>query len=395
MALEPGSRIGRIRIDALLGTGGMGEVYRGWDEKLERAVALKVVHADKRLSAAMHHRFLREARVLSKLDHPNICRIYDVLEREDGDYLVLELVEGATLRARLHELSRSEAIGVALDVARVLAVTHARAIVHRDLKPDNIMITPAGQVKVLDFGLARAIVEHEHVAPLTVEELTADDYEKTAVLGRPTSSTEEDDTHTSAGSLVGTLQYMSPEQARGLPLSEATDIYSLGIVLVELLTRDRAYPESPSMADLLVQVRRAEVRPFDVRDRALNALLKRMLALYPSDRPRAEDVVRALEAIRARPAVIRRRVIASLSAAAIILTIGGAFFVSRYLASTSSLFASNAHRRVAILPFRNETGDKSLQWMSNGLAVLVTEGVSRVRGAEVVPTEEVERAMRD
>src|SRR5919108_5368434 len=120
MPLEPGMRIGRIRVEALLGTGGMGEVYRGWDEKLERAVALKVVHADKRLHAAMRARFLREARVLSRLDHPNICRLYDVLEREDGDYLVLELVEGTTLRARMERgLSKPEAIDVALQVARV------------------------------------------------------------------------------------------------------------------------------------------------------------------------------------------------------------------------------------------------------------------------------------
>jgi tetratricopeptide (TPR) repeat protein len=398
MTLDSGTRIGRIRIDDLLGTGGMGEVYRGWDEKLERAVALKVVHADKRLSTAMHNRFLREARVLSKLDHPNICRIYDVLEREDGDYLVLELVEGATLRTRMREaLSHREALDVALQVARVLAVTHARGIVHRDLKPDNIMLTPDGQVKVLDFGLARALVapeqEQDREPPMTAEDFTADDFEKTAVLGRRGSSTESADTHTAAGSLVGTLHYMSPEQARGLPLSEETDVYSLGIVLYEMFAGERAYDETTSLNELLVHVRRAEVRPFDFHDRGLNALLKRMLALYPSERPRAEEVVRALEAIRARPARIRRRTIAAAGIAAIVLTIAAAYLISRRMESTRRLFASSEHGRLAILPFRNATGDPSLRWIDAGLQSLVTEGVSRARGADVVAADDVARAI--
>ena len=289
MPLEPGMRIGRIRVEALLGSGGMGEVYRGWDEKLERAVALKVVHADKRLNAEMRARFLREARVLSRLDHPNICRLYDVLEREDGDYLVLELVEGTTLRTRMENgVSKSEAVDVALQVARVLAATHARGIVHRDLKPDNVMITADGVVKVLDFGLARATDEVTG-APMreaTQIDFDSDDVEKTAVLGRVMTTT--DPTHTSAGSLVGTLHYMSPEQARGLPISETSDVYSLGILLYEMLVPGhRAYANVESMSDLLLLVRRAEIAPHDFRDRALSGLLRQMLALHPADRAQA------------------------------------------------------------------------------------------------------------
>src|SRR3954454_22275979 len=158
MPLAAGSHVGRIRIDALLGAGGMGEVYRGWDEKLERAVALKSITSERRLSPALRARFLREARVLSKLDHPNICRIWDVLELVDGDWLGLELIDGPTLRARIENgLPRQEAIAIALQVARVLAVAHGRGIIHRDLKPDNVMQTASGTVKVLDFGLARAV----------------------------------------------------------------------------------------------------------------------------------------------------------------------------------------------------------------------------------------------
>ena len=384
-------RIGRIRIDALLGTGGMGEVYRGWDEKLERAVALKVVHADKRFSAAMRNRFLREARVLSQLDHPNICRIYDVLEREDRDYLVLEFVEGTTLRDR--KLSRREALDAALQVARVLTETHARGIVHRDLKPDNIMLT-GRQVKVLDFGLARPVLDSETHVQVSAEDIGAEDWEKTAVLGRPAATTAED-THTSVGSLVGTLQYMSPEQARGLPVSEATDIYSLGVLLYEMLSGQTPYGETESTGDLLGRVRRAAIVPYDSRDRALDTLLRRMLALYPADRPRADEVAHELERILDRPARIKRRLFATGIAAVVVALIAGAFFVSRSVSESRSLFGARTNGKIALLPFRNATGDRSLQWIEFGLADLVGEGMRRVRGVDVVPAEETARSMRN
>src|SRR3954451_2171239 len=180
----PGSRIGRIRIDAVLGAGGMGTVYRGFDERLERAVALKRSHADKRRSPALRARFMREARVLSKLDHPNICRIYDVIEAGDADYLVLELIEGVTLRERLASLPRGEALRIALEIVRVLELAHAQGIVHRDLKPDNVMITPAGDVKVLDYGLARLVdgtTDSDDATPIDFD-FGLDDVAKTVIL---------------------------------------------------------------------------------------------------------------------------------------------------------------------------------------------------------------------
>jgi tetratricopeptide (TPR) repeat protein len=334
MPLEPGTRIGRIRVDALLGTGGMGEVYRGWDEKLERAVALKVVHADKRVNAAVRARFLREA--------------------------------------------------------RVLAVTHARGIVHRDLKPDNIMLTPSGQVKVLDFGLARP-VDPAQVAHAPIDNFAFDDVEQTAVLGRPAGTT--DPSHTTAGSLVGTLHYMSPEQARGLPITEASDIYSLGIVLYEMLANgERPYPQTEAMSELLVSVRRAEIVPRDFHDPAINALVKRMLCLHPADRSPAENVVQQLEAIRERPSRMHRRFLATIAALALLLLIAGVVFVSR-MTGPGRLFARPGGR-IAVLPFRNATGDASLRWIESGLADFVAEGTRRARGADVVPVEQVSRAMQ-
>ena len=391
MPLASGSRIGRIRVEALLGSGGMGEVWRGFDEKLERPVALKIVHADKRFSAAMRGRFLREARLLSKLDHPNICRIYDVLERDDGDYLVLELVEGTTLRKRAPELSKERIVEIALQVARVLAATHARGIIHRDLKPDNIMLTPSGEVKVLDFGLARAVGDDAHES-LPVTDFATDDQEKTAVLGSPISTTAPEASQTVAGSLVGTLQYMSPEQARGLPLSPASDIYSLGIVLHELLSRRRAYDdETAQLNDLLVRVRTAGVTPFDFRDRDVTALLARMLKMHPGDRPEATEVVRALEAIRDRPARRKRHLAIAAAVVAIVLLIGGAFLASRYVGAPRRLSGA----RLAILPFENATGDRSLSWVELGLAELVADGLSRAKGADVVRPEAAARAMKN
>src|SRR5262245_13732250 len=155
-----GRTVGHVRIEALLGRGAMGEVYRGFDTALERPVALKAIRAEQRVTAEARGRFLREARLLSKLDHPNICRVYDLLEGTDCDFLALELIEGETLRSAASRLSPEETLRIGEQIAGALAAAHARGVVHRDLKPENVMLTAgtaAGGrvVKVLDFGLAR------------------------------------------------------------------------------------------------------------------------------------------------------------------------------------------------------------------------------------------------
>src|SRR5688572_16802415 len=152
-----GRRFGHIRITDVVGQGGMGDVYAGYDEKLDRKVALKVLHAENRLDAESRERLVREARALSKLDHPHICRIYDYIESTDVDVLVLEFINGRTLQDVIYDeqTSRSEKLEIAVAVAEVLVAAHRVGIVHRDLKPENVMLTKQGEVKVLDFGLAR------------------------------------------------------------------------------------------------------------------------------------------------------------------------------------------------------------------------------------------------
>ena len=152
------TRVSHYRRLDRLGAGGMGEVYVGVDETLKRRVALKAVHSEQRLQAESKTRFLREAQILSQLDHPNICRVYDYIEDERRDWLVLELIEGKNLRLALQGgLDWSARLKIAEQIADVLVVTHAAGIVHRDLKPGNVMITDSGAVKVLDFGLARSV----------------------------------------------------------------------------------------------------------------------------------------------------------------------------------------------------------------------------------------------
>src|SRR6266542_1662348 len=151
-----GRRYGHIRVERILGQGGMGDVYQGFDETLARRVALKVLHHDIRLDAEARTRLIREARTLSQLDHPNICRIYDFIEDGESDVLVLEMIDGRTLQEAMNDgLSAAEKLRIARAIASVLVAAHRAGIIHRDLKPANVMLTKSGQVKVLDFGLAR------------------------------------------------------------------------------------------------------------------------------------------------------------------------------------------------------------------------------------------------
>jgi tetratricopeptide (TPR) repeat protein/tRNA A-37 threonylcarbamoyl transferase component Bud32 len=289
-----GHLVGNIRLESILGQGGMGTVYQGVDEKLGRVVAVKSIRAGTMLDEQTRARFLREAQVLSHLNHPNICQVFDFVQGEGDDYLVLEFVQGAVLTDAIQDgLPRPRGLGIAVQLADVLTLTHSRGIIHRDLKPDNVMLTADDQVKVLDFGLARHD-EHEAPLPATSAPRSMSD----SVRSSSVSSTVE----TVLGTVMGTVGYMSPEQARGEPASPASDIYSLGLVLQELFTGAKPFNPTSTVQQVLLETRvgrspAAEGLPAD-----LAQLIERMKSLLPEDRPTAPDVAHRLRRIIDKPA---------------------------------------------------------------------------------------------
>src|SRR5262245_24324045 len=216
MPLNSGTRLGPYEILAPLGAGGMGEVYRARDTRLNRDVALKILPAEVANDPMRGQRFELEARAVAALNHPNIVAVYDVGE----GYIVGELVDGQPLRGA--KLGLRKTIDVAIQIASGLVAAHEAGIVHRDLKPDNIVLTRDGRPKILDFGLAKVQAKHAATADVSITTLTE------------------------AGVVLGTPGYMSPEQARGLTTDHRSDIFSFGVILYELLAGRRAFPGETS-----------------------------------------------------------------------------------------------------------------------------------------------------
>ena len=265
--LPPGTMLGTYRVEALIGVGGMAEAYRATDLRLRRTVALKILAADRANGVDARARFRREAQFLAALNHPNVGAIYGVEDGPDGfSALVLEFVEGQTLAERLRSgrLKRAEALAFATQLADALSAAHDRGIVHRDLKPANIKITPAGLLKVLDFGIAKLThVSAGHDEPASASVVP-----------------------TREGAVIGTVPYMSPEQARGQAVDKRTDIWAFGCVVYEMLTGCRAFAGSTS-SDTLARILEREpdwdALPGDV-PASVRTLLRRCLRKDPSQR---------------------------------------------------------------------------------------------------------------
>jgi eukaryotic-like serine/threonine-protein kinase len=231
LPLTIGTRLGPYQILALLGSGGMGDVHRARDTRLDRIVAIKVLKAQASTDPTRHQRFEREAKIVSQLNHPHICALFDVGQHEGIDYLVMEYLEGETLAERLkgprnRPLSLNEALSLAIQIANALDAAHRRGIVHRDLKPSNVMLTKAG-AKLLDFGIAKAMEADRAGGP---------DGAGGDVTGTDLQATLTDD-----GALLGTVQYMAPEQLEGREADTRSDIFAFGAVLYEMLTGKRAF----------------------------------------------------------------------------------------------------------------------------------------------------------
>ena len=281
MSLPAGTRLGSYEILSSLGAGGMGEVYRARDPRLDREVAIKVLPAALAGDPAALARFEREATSVAKLSHPNILSIYEFANADGTAFVVMELVDGETLRARLATgaLPVRRAVGHALQIARGIAAAHARGIVHRDLKPENVMITRDDQVKILDFGLAKPI------DPAGMDQ------------------TRGVSMATSAGTVLGTFGYMAPEQVRGLAVDQRTDMFAFGAVLYEMLSGQRAFA-GETAADSMSAVLTKEPPDLDGARLAippsLDCIVRRCLEKSPDLRFQSANDL----GVRARHAVI-------------------------------------------------------------------------------------------
>ncbi len=272
MTLAAGTRLGPYEIVGPLGAGGMGEVYRAKDTRLERPVAIKVLPPHLSSSAEIRQRFEREAKTISQLSHSHICALYDVGNQDGVEYLVMELLEGETLGDRLGRgaLPLEQTLRYGTEIADALDKAHRQGIVHRDLKPGNVMLTKSG-VKLLDFGLAKAM------APPV----------QSAVTSLPTVMGSANENLTQEGTILGTFQYMAPEQLEGREADGRTDIFAFGCVLYEMATGRKAFVGA-SQASLISSIMKEEPAPISatapMTPPALERVVKRCLAKDPEDR---------------------------------------------------------------------------------------------------------------
>ena len=321
-----GETIGHIRLVDVLGHGGMGTVYVGQDERLQREVAVKAIHGDHRLHREAKARFRREARILSQMNHRNICAVHEFIEDEGSDFLVLELVPGRSLRAAMKtQLAERQKLRIAEQLLEVLVAVHGMGVIHRDLKPENIMVKPDGEIAVLDFGLARSVDEEIAVFSETPTIDFAD-------LGHQGKSPEgmrrpagRLSTHvkTNRGTIVGSAGYMSPEQARAEPATAASDMYSAGLILQELFTGSPPFEPGLGPMGLVLKAAEGETRPVAAVPADLRALIERLKSFAPGARPSSVDALAQLRRIVERPRRRRRRAMAAAVWLALAILAGG------------------------------------------------------------------------
>src|SRR5688572_13465767 len=328
-----GRTLSHYRVTAPLGRGGMGEVYLAHDTRLDRRVALKILPAQVASDADRLERFRQEAKALARLSHPNIVTIHSVEEADGIHFLTMELVEGQTLEALIggEGLSLDRWFRIAIPIAEALAAAHAHGIVHRDLKPGNVMITDDGRVKVLDFGLAKLTRDPrlgETADPATVSAMTA------------------------VGTLLGTVGYMSPEQAAGQPVDFRSDQFSYGVILYELLTGRRAFARATAV-ETLSAILRQEPEPIGTLSpdvpMPVRWLVERCLTKEPQGRYAAtEDLASELRALPERLQELGDRAPAGAPAAAVAR--GKPLLAALLLALAAAAAAFFAGRRSAEPP---------------------------------------------
>ncbi|MEP7075807.1 MAG: protein kinase [Acidobacteriota bacterium] len=402
--MEIGKKIGRYEIIELLGQGGMGDVFLARDATLDRMLAIKVLNEDLRRDPASLRRFEKEARAASKLNHPNIMMIYEVGEEDGVHYIASELIEGKTLRRVIQTSSPSviKILDISAQIASGLAAAHGSHIIHRDIKPENVIVRPDGFAKILDFGLAK----------LQRHDLTADSEEQTAEF-----------TETSKGMVLGTASYMSPEQARAQAIDEGTDIFSLGVVIYEMLTGRAPFTGesiSETLANLLHKdpaplARYREDSPAELQRIVSKCLKKDRNERYQS----VKEVLTDLNELKAALSGSRkisgdaeptlRLKIAdtdthALSTAAIsprkslnwIWAIGAAVIVAGlisafFLAKRTSGIGSRSIRSIAVLPLENMSGDPAQEYFADGTTEALISTLSRIGSLRVISRTSIMR----
>ena len=407
MTLPAGSKLGRYEIRSKIGEGGMGEVYLALDTKLGRKVALKILPADLASNQDRMRRFTQEAKAASALNHPNILTIYEIDETDSGDFIATEFIDGKTLRDRMRRepLKLSDVLEVAAQIASALSAAHDAGIVHRDIKPENIMVRRDGLVKVLDFGLAKLT---ERLPPESVD------------TEAPTS------VKTDPGTVVGTAVYMSPEQARGVEVDARTDIFSLGVVIYEMVSGRLPFDGSTSsevVASILGEkepqllARYSREVPTELERIASKALRKNREERYQTIKdllldlkslkqeleferklerslaPKSAKVVDTSEALTGtalastarttvpKPTLTRslfakRNIAIGAVASLIIASVAGAYFYFNRPASSQI-------NSIAVLPFVNASGNTDLEYLSDGMTESLINNLSQLPGLSV------------
>jgi len=400
-----GDRFAQYKILRQIGVGGMGEVYLAQDEKLGRRVAIKILNERFRKNDSHLQRFIREAKAASSLNHPNILVIHEINVGDDANFIVSEYVEGRTLRDLIggNELTVPSAIEIVIQVAGALAAAHGAGIVHRDIKPENIVVRPDGYVKVLDFGLAKL---------LKPENGLADDGQEAATQNQ-----------TAQGVIMGTVSYMSPEQAKGETVDERTDIFSLGVVLYELLAGTTPF-QAPSMPETFANVINAEppalkLQPSEVSDE-LQRIVSKTLSKDKSHRYQtSKDLLEDLRTLKdnfafknkfgnahsggtnvptavlhpvtkeihdpdtrvngvsaGKTGLVRWIALGVLSVVAI--GAGYYFYAARQDAGTTG------RRSLAVLPFTNASGDPNADFLADGVSESLINNLSQLSGLKVM-----------
>jgi len=414
----PHSHLSRYRIISKLGAGGMGEVYLATDTTLNRRVALKILNADVDVESERMRRFVQEAKAASALNHPNIITIHEIGAAENRHFIATEYIEGETLHRRLRgePMSLKSVLDAVIQIASALQAAHEANIIHRDIKPENVMLRPDGLIKVVDFGIAKV------TEPLTPAEVDSE----AATLLEPE--------HTSPGTIIGTASYMSPEQARGLTVDARTDIFSLGVILYEMLTGRKPFAGETSMDSLvsLLQKEPAPIRdampdvPAEIERIVSKQLKKNCDERYQTVRDLLVDLKESRKELEFQdklklraparrathsqstaetPTAIarttsstgsfvrevgkRKVMVAGLIAVLLLASVAIIYRLSRNRSSIS--MADTPIDSIAVLPFQNKNTDPETEYLSEGLSESLIYGLSQLPNLKVSPPSSVSR----